>query len=141
LLFETGVGGWHGKDDETLGVTSTTGKRLTLHEYTQAMLYQSKRLATLGRLAQHWALDMHSRAQEHKFATMKNMPTVQARRRDVNHGNVAPGVRASRMPSTIVDSNQYNRALTDDAMSVVYEYGKQTRPLKPYTPVHSKAQG
>lgn len=30
------------------------------------------------------------------------------------------------MPQGVADSNANNRVLTDDAMSVVYEYGKQT---------------
>ena len=60
LLFEKGIGGFFYKRQED-GVQSTTGQNLTLQMYTQAMLYQNRRLHYLGRLGQEYALVMHSR--------------------------------------------------------------------------------
>jgi hypothetical protein len=54
LLFEKGVGGYFypkGAD----AVTSTTGARLTLSEYSRAMVYQNPRLHHMGLLAQEYA--------------------------------------------------------------------------------------
>ena len=43
------------------GCEHPTGGSLSLQVYSRAMLYQSPRMHYMGRLAQEWALVMHSR--------------------------------------------------------------------------------
>jgi hypothetical protein len=65
LLYEKGSGGYYLPDkvggQRGGGVVSTTGVALSLQDYSRAMLYQNPRMHYMGRLAQEWALVMHSR--------------------------------------------------------------------------------
>jgi len=79
LLFETGCGGYHyGKGDDA--VQSTTGVRLTLNDYTRAMLYQNLRLQHMGRLAQEYALVQHSRHVQYTLQFQRVPRQAQAQR-------------------------------------------------------------
>ena len=107
LLFEKGIGGFFYKRQED-GVQSTTGQNLTLQMYTQAMLYQNRRLHYLGRLGQEYALVMHSRHVEYmlNFQRSKTLQGELKRRRDAREGVVGDGTRVS-MSTSVVGSKGY----------------------------------
>ena len=85
------------------GVQSTTGQNLTLQMYTQAMLYQNRRLHYLGRLGQEYALVMHSSHVEYllNFQRSKTLQGELKRRRDARDGVVGDGTRVSMSTSVV----------------------------------------
>lgn len=95
LLYEKGKGGYFlspGKED---GVRSSEDVMLSLQDYTRAMLYQNPRLRHMGRLAQEWALVMHSRHVENvlNYQKQKLQAKMQRRRRDIGRDGEGEGER------------------------------------------------
>ena len=104
LLFEKGVGGYfYPKGGDA--VSSTTGARLTLSEYSRAMVYQNPRLHLMGRLAQEYALVQHTRHVDYVLQYQRNgkLQGNLRRRRDKRDGVAGDGTRVS-MSSSVVGS-------------------------------------
>jgi hypothetical protein len=136
LLYEKGIGGYYLPDkvdgQRGGGVVSTTGVSLSLQDYSRAMLYQNPRMHYMGRLAQEWALVMHSRHVENILNFQKNkelQARLQRRRRDaemrrgVNGGEEGAGSRQG-MTASVVGSKKYNQALVEDSCAVSAELGQ-----------------
>ena len=106
LLFEKGVGGYfYAKGGDA--VVSTTGARLTLSDYSRAMVYQNPRLHHMGRLAQEYALVQHSRHVNYLLMYQRNgmLQGNLRRRRDKKAGVAGDGTRVS-MSASVVGSRR-----------------------------------
>ena len=102
LLFEKGVGGYfYAKGGDA--VVSTTGARLTLSDYSRAMVYQNPRLHHMGRLAQEYALVQHSRHVNYLLMYQRNgmLQGNLRRRRDKKAGVAGDGTRVSMSASVV----------------------------------------
>jgi len=92
LFYETGKGGFFLSSDRDGGVRSTADVKLSLLEYTRAMLFQNRRLHYFGRLCQEWSLVMHSRHVENNLNFQRLLQgKLQQRRRDVGSVSSSPG--------------------------------------------------
>ena len=114
LLFEQGIGGFfndHGGGDH---VVSTEGVKLTLRDYSRAMLFQNPRMGYAGRLMQEWLLSQYSRQVENQLHYLQLPAFQQKLHRAANDALVrredhraADGVKRGeriRMPASVVGS-------------------------------------
>jgi len=126
LLHETGKGGFF--KAAHAGVLSTKGVRLSLQNYTRAMLMQNPRLHLMGRLAQEYVLVQHSRHVEDMLDFQRHSKVQSLfRRKDAAApagDGAAPGAGSRvSMASSVPGSFKYNTALVDDACAVTNVYG------------------
>lgn len=94
---------------------STADVKLSLRDYSRAMLYQNARLEYAGRLMQEWLLAQYSRhvdstlhylqsaAFQKKLKQAEGDPVL-VRREDHRAGGDARGGERVRMPSSVVGS-------------------------------------
>ena len=117
LLFEEGIGGYfsnYGAGGKQ--VTSTAGIKLSLRDYSRAMLFQNARMGYAGRLMQEWLLAQYSRQVDNSLHYLQSAAfqkrlkraegdPVLVRREDhrAGDGGVRGGERI-RMPASVVGS-------------------------------------
>jgi len=130
LLHETGRGGFF--KDAHAAVLSTKGIKMSLQNYTCAMLMQNPRLHFMGRLGQEYVLVQHSRHVEATLDYQRNgqLQGSLIRRRDADAaagagGGAGAGGAGARvaMTASVPGSSKYNTALVDDACAVTNVYG------------------
>jgi hypothetical protein len=95
-------------------VVSTEGVKLTLRDYSRAMLFQNPRMGYAGRLMQEWLLSQYSRQVENQLHYLQLPAFQQKLHRAANDALVrredhraADGVKRGeriRMPASVVGS-------------------------------------
>jgi hypothetical protein len=125
LLFEEGVGGFFFKSDGE-SVESTEGVKLSLRDYSRAMLFQNERFGYAGRLMQEWLLSQYSRQVENQLNFLQRPDFQQkihradplVRREDLHAADGGRGGERIRMPASVVGS----KACVPRALSTCAHY-------------------
>ena len=115
LLFEEGTGGYFIYHSGGEQVLSTVGVKLSLRDYSSAMLFQNDRMGYAGRLMQEWLLAQYSRQVENQLRYLQSPAFQQRVHRAANDAMVRredhrraddgiPRGERIRMPASVVGS-------------------------------------